>query len=195
MKGCGIMTRLGHGVMNGVKVVEAVMKVGVVINVGSSSAHATEMKVCGIVTKKGCGVMVGVSTQGGVGKEEVMPLPRSLTQRPLEETEDCCDATSLSRPSNLDARAFSLAKRPDVSWAMTKFCSCRNSISEELAATARLVARGSASRAAKASWGFEGETLRLGGEPLNACLTFRINISSSPMREDGGGKAVGISST
>jgi hypothetical protein len=62
MKGCGIVTRLGHGVMNGVKVVEGFMKVGVVINVGSSSAHATEMKVCGIVTKRGCGVMVGVST-------------------------------------------------------------------------------------------------------------------------------------
>ena len=41
MKGLGITTRLGYGVMNGMKVVEGVMKVGVVINVGSSSTHAT----------------------------------------------------------------------------------------------------------------------------------------------------------
>ena len=88
MKGCGIVTRLGCGVMSGMKVVEGLMKVGVVIKIGSSSAHATEMKVCGIVTKSGCGVMVGVSIKFGRGNREVIPRWRSSTQRPLEETEE-----------------------------------------------------------------------------------------------------------
>jgi hypothetical protein len=44
MKGCGIVTRLGCGVMGGTKV-GGLMKGGVVIKGGSSAAHATTMKV------------------------------------------------------------------------------------------------------------------------------------------------------
>ena len=44
MKGFGIVTRLGYGVMSGMKV-GGLMKGGVVIKGGSSAAHSTMMKV------------------------------------------------------------------------------------------------------------------------------------------------------